>query len=578
MRDQESRLRLLLYKWALKNALDHGGKAQEKPVIAKVVAEDPGAKAAMSFLLQEVKAVVERVNAMGLEEIAQALSEIDPSLLAERRTKEERRTLPPLPNAVKGAVVTRLPPEPSGYMHIGHALSGLLNYLYKEMYGGKLWLRFEDTDPRKVKPEYYDSYREGYSWVGIRWDHEKNNSDDMELFYDYARRLIESGKAYACTCERERMRKLRAEGVECEHRSREREWHLEMWDRMLSGRFGEGEVSLRLVGDMRSSNTTLRDPVIMRIVDHPHPLKGDRYRVWPTYDFAVSIEDAICGVTHVLRTSEFMLRDELQDLIRSYLGLPNPTYVEYERFEFEGTPVARREIRALIEKGVIKGWDDPRLATVVAIRRRGIVPEALREFVTRYVAMTQSRKVYSWDLLYAINRRLIDRETPRMFFVDDPVKLTLLNLEPVEVEIPLHPEGHMGFRRLRASKEVYVRRQDLLEVGAGGRLRLKHLANARVLRLEDGRAVGEVSPGPPEPGMRVVQWVPVESAVPTRVLVPGPIFRPDGSFNEESLKTVEGYAEQNVLNLKKGERVQFERFGYCVKDSEAEPVFVFTHP
>jgi glutamyl-tRNA synthetase len=136
----------------------------------------------------------------------------------------------------------------------------------------------------------------------------------------------------------------------------------------------------------------------------------------------------------------------------------------------------------------------------------------------------------------------------------------------------------MGFRRLRASKEVYVRRQDLLEVGAGGRLRLKHLANARILRLEDGCAVGEVSLGPPEPGMRVVQWVPVESAVPTRVLMPGPIFRPDGSFNEESLRTVEGYAEQNVLNLKKGDRVQFERFGYCFKDSEAEPVFVFTHP
>jgi len=233
--------------------------------------------------------------------------------------------------------------------------------------------------------------------------------------------------------------------------------------------------------------------VLLRIVNHSHPLCGDKYIVWPTYDFAVSIEDALCGVTHVLRTSEFRLRDELQDLIRSYLGLPNPLYVEYSRFEFEGTPVAKREIRELMARGVVKGWDDPRLATVMAVRRRGIVPEALREFVMRYTALTTSKKEYSWDLLYAINRRIIDPVSPRLFFVPEPVRLILRGLEEKVVEAPLHPAAEMGRRKLRAASQLYISRRDADRLRAGDRLRLKYLANitdrreGRGLRLGRGR-------------------------------------------------------------------------------------------
>lgn len=568
-------VRQLIYKWALKNAHDHGGSAQEKAVISKVIAERPDLKASIAVLLGLVREVVGRVNSMSPDAIAQALSELAPELMVERKVEAKRR-LPPLPNAVPGNVVTRLPPEPSGYMHIGHALSGLLNYLYKEMYGGKVWLRFEDTDPRKVRPEYYDSYRDGYSWAGIKWDHEKCNSDDMELFYRYAAELIESGKAYACACSRETVRRLRSEGVPCEHRAQPVEVNMELWEGMLEGRFSEGEVSLRLVGDMASTNTTLRDPVIMRIVEKPHPLKGDRYRVWPTYDFAASVEDAICGVTHVLRTSEFMLRDELQDLIRSYLSMPNPTYVEYERFEFEGTPVSRREIRSLIERGVVSGWDDPRLATIASIRRRGIVPEALREFVERYVALTQSRKVYSWDLLYAINRRLIDDRAPRMFFVKDPVRLRLEGAGVLEVDVPLHPNGRLGARRLRVSGEVYVPAEDVRTVGPGGALRLKFLGNVTLRSVSDGDAEGVLDVAPPSPGLRVIQWVPVEEAVSVKVLIPGPLLNPDGTLNESSLEVVEGVAERAVSSLEVGTHVQFERFGYCVKDRSPN-AFVMAH-
>ncbi|MDW8041662.1 MAG: glutamate--tRNA ligase [Nitrososphaerota archaeon] len=568
-------LRQLIYKWALKNAYDHGGLAQEKAVISKVIAERPELKTAIKDLLGAVRDVVGQVNAMSLDAITQTLSELAPELMVERRM-ETRRKLPPLPNAVEGNVVTRLPPEPSGYMHIGHALSGLVNYLYKEMYGGKVWLRFEDTDPRKVRAEYYDSYRDGYRWAGIRWDYEKNNSDDMELFYQNAKRLIEEGKAYACNCSREVVRRLRSEGLPCVHRSQTVDVNLELWDGMLEGRYSEGEISLRLVGDMSSANTTLRDPVIMRVVEAPHPLKGERYRVWPTYDYAVSIEDAICGVTHVLRTSEFMLRDELQNLIRGYLHMPNPTFVEYERFEFEGTPVSRREIRSLIERGLVSGWDDPRLATIVSIRRRGIVPKALKEFAERYVALTQSRKVYSWDLLYAINRKCVDDLTPRMFFVKDPVKLKLEGLGEFDVELPLHPTGRLGQRRLRVSEELYVQQDDLRSIGEGGKVRLKHLCNVTLRSISDKLAEGAAELGPPEPGLRVIQWVPVNEAVDVRVLIPGPLLKPDGTFNELSLQVEGGVAERSVDSLEVGAHVQFERFGYCVKD-KLPMTFVYSH-
>jgi glutamyl-tRNA synthetase len=562
------------YKWALKNAYDHSGKAIEGAVISKVIAELPWAKTDIPRLRSEVARAVELVNSMSLEGIEHALTEIEPSLLSRRRGEEEKRALPPLPGAVKGAVVTRLPPEPSGYMHVGHALSGLINYLYKEIYEGKLWLRFEDTDPRKARAEYYESFRDGYRWLGIKWDYEKNNSDDVPVMYEYAEKLISLGKAYACLCSQEVMRRKRALGEPCEHRSMDPAWSLEQWDKMLQGQYREGEISIRLLGEISSANTALRDPVLLRIVNHSHPICGDKYIVWPTYDFAVSIEDALCGVTHVLRTSEFRFRDELQDLIRSYLGLPNPLYVEYSRFEFEGTPVAKREIRELIARGVVKGWDDPRLATVMAVRRRGIVPEAFREFVMRYTALTTTKKEYSWDLLYAINRRIIDPVSPRLFFVPEPVRLILKGLEEKIVEAPLHPTTEMGRRKLRAASQLYISRRDADPLKAGDRLRLKYLANITVVEKGMDYVLAEAETGEPEPGLEIIQWVPADSHQ-IKVIIPGRLFKND-EYEPNSLEVVEGLVEPHELSIEVGTRVQFERFGYCIKDKEPN-TYIYTH-
>jgi len=569
-------LREKALKWALKNAVDHEGKAMVGPVIAKILGESPELRSEIERVKEEARKAVEEVNEMSLDQQRELLEKIAPELL--RAKKVEEKKLPPLPGAEKGRVVTRLPPEPSGYMHIGHAMSGFLNYLYARMYEGELWLRFEDTDPRKVKPEYYESFRRGYRWLGIEWDHEKNNSDDLELFYKHAERLIKAAKAYVCTCPLEKVRKLRALGEECEHRAQGVDENLHLWNEMLAGAFREGEAILRLVGDMRHPNTTLRDPALFRIIEHPHPLTGNRYRVWPLYDFAVSIEDYLCGVTHILRTSEFALRDELQNYIRSLLGIDkNPIYIEYSRFEFKGTPVSKRKLRAILEAGIAASWDDPRFPTIEGIKRRGILPEAIKEFTVTQTGFSYAKREYDWSLLFAINRKILDPKARRLFFAPNPVKLVVRDAPKLTIEAPYHPEKkELGVRKLTTAGEFYVAGGDAEKMKTGEIIRLKYLMNIRVVEKDVNAIIAEFSGTEVKKDTKIIQWVPVEGSVKVKVLVPGPLYL-NGEVNPESLKIVTGVGEAAVEKVAIDEIVQFERFGFCRRDSEDECVFVKAH-
>ena len=569
-------LEKLALKWALKNAVDHDGRAMPGPVISKILGEKPELRSEIRRVKEAAEKAVERVNQMSLEEQRRLLEEVAPELLKARKVEEKR--LPPLPGAEKGKVVTRLPPEPSGYMHIGHAMSGLLNYLYARMYDGRIWLRFEDTDPRKVKPEYYESFRRGYRWLGIEWDHEKNNSDDMELFYKYAEQLIKMGKAYVCTCPVEKVRRLRASGEPCEHRNLGRDENLSLWNDMLAGGFREGEATLRLVGDMRSKNMTMRDPALFRIIEHPHPLTGDRYRVWPLYDFAVSIEDHLCGVTHVLRTSEFAPRDELQNYIRGLLGMKNPIYIEYSRFEFKGTPVSKRKLRAIIEAGIASSWDDPRFPTIEGIRRRGILPEAIREFTISQTGFSYAKREYDWSLLFAINRRLLDPKARRLFFVPDPVKLVIEDAPRLTIDAPYHPSNpDLGSRRIEAFQEFYIAGSDAEKMEQGSIYRLKYLLNFEVIAKDpEGAIRGRFLGREPMKDIQIIQWVPAESFVELEVIVPDVLYHND-EVNPESLKIVKGYGERAVESVRVDEIVQFERFGFCRRDSAEELRFIKAH-
>ena len=546
---------------ALVNASKHGGKAEVGAVIGRLLAEFPELRSKSATAAKEARAIVDRVNALSPPEQAAILSSKYPG--AEKAPEREGRVgLPPLPNAVVGKTAFRLPPEPSGFMTVGHAMAFTINFLYKQTYRGELWLRFEDTNPRKVAPQYYESFRRGIDWLSIKCDHEKNVSDDIPLIYRYGKTLVEQGDAYACSCDEAKVKRLRFEGTPCEHRAKPMEDNLEVWDGLLSKRYKEGEFVIRLKGDMQNPNYSLRDTNLFRVIDKPHPLTGTRYSLWPTYDLANAVEDELCGITHVLRSSEF--RNELQQVIRDRLKFRPLEVIQFSRFNFKGTPVAKRLLRPLVEQKLVSGWDDPRMPTVDGLKRRGILPSAIREF-TLQVGYTKTEHEYDWSILLAVNRKLLDPVSKRLFFVPDPVPLEVQGAPKKKATIPLHPQKDLGRRTIETEGRFYVPSADLKSMEKGQVFRLMDLYNVEVTsagKHPKAKYAGDALIA----DTRKLQWV-TEAHVDTTVLVPGALFLDDGTFNKDGLGELDGFAEQTTSELPVGDIVQFPRVGFCRLDS-----------
>lgn len=544
------------------NAIRHGGKAEVGAVIGRVLAEFPELRHKADEVASAVRSTVAQINKMSLQEQEVMMAQKYPD--AERPAQKVGRVgLPPLPNAVKGKTSFRLPPEPSGFMTVGHAMAFTINSIYAETYDGELWLRFEDTNPRKVAKRYYESFRHGIKWLGIRLDHEKNVSDDLDLIYDYGKRLIQEDKAYSCSCSEEKVKRLRFEGQACSHRTAPVERSLTDWDLMLAKKVGEGEAFIRLKGDMQNLDYSLRDPNLFRVIQKPHPMTGDRYTLWPTYYLANTIEDEICGITHILRSSEFST--ELQRLIREALGFRTLDVIQFSRFNFKGTPVHKRLLRPLVEGKLVTGWDDPRMPTVDGLMRRGVIPETIREF-TLQVGYTKSEHEYDWSMLLSLNRKLLDPHSKRIFFVPDPVELKVEGAPKRSVTIPYHPEVDLGEREIATSGRFFVSKSDLAILKKGNVFRLMELYDVE-LTSDRGEPRARYAGEEVVREMRKVQWV-TPGGIDIEVLEPGLLFDEQGNFNKESLGVAKGLAEVAFSSLKLGEVVQFPRFGFCRVDAE----------
>ncbi|OGI12713.1 glutamate--tRNA ligase [Candidatus Micrarchaeota archaeon RBG_16_36_9] len=534
-------------KHALINAVEYEGKANPQAIMGKILAENPELKKDMASLGKEISKIVKEVNSWTLEKQKKELEKFGK---IEKPKKEQREGLPPLKNAEMGKVVTRIPPEPSKYNHIGHALSFLINYLYAKMYKGKCILRFEDTNPDKVKKEYVDAMKEDVlEYLDIKPDKTVFSSNDIPKMYEYAEKLIKEGKAYVCTCSVDETRNLRHQGIECKHRGQNVEENLKLWKDMLGKKFKDGEAALRLKIDMQALNQALRDPAIFRIAYVVHFLQNRKYHVWPLYDFQNVVEDEICGITHIFRSSEFRL--ELQNYIKDLLGFRMQTVVQYGRFEVEGAITQGREIRKLIEEGKIKGWDDPRLVTLKALRKRGIVKETYYKLAEKLGLNPTSAKI-QWHMIASENRKIIDSTSNRYFFVGEPIEITLNKVPKKIVKAPLLP-GKKTSRKIPVTKKIFVDKIDFVQ-NKGKEVRLMHFCN---IILDKKAKVTSIK----LKDVPKIHWVSSKN-VKIKLVMP-------------DAHEVEGLAEPDVSKIKPNQTVQFERLGFCRVDKVKPQIIVY---
>ena len=514
-------------------------------------------------------------------------------------------------------VHTRFPPEPNGYLHLGHAKSICLNFGVAREFGGLCNLRFDDTNPTKEETEYVDSIREDVRWLGGVWDdREFYASDYFEKLYDYAEQLIKMGKAYVDDLSAEEIREYRGTltepGRESPWRNRGVDENLDLFRRMRAGEFGDGQKVLRAKIDMTSPNVVMRDPTLYRIRHAEHHRTGNRWCIYPMYDYTHCLSDSIEGITHSLCTLEFINNRELYDWVLETLGAYRPQQIEFARLNVTYTVLSKRKLIQLVKEGHVTGWDDPRMPTLSGMRRRGIPPEALREFCSR-IGLARADSTVEYSMLEFCVREYLNEHTPRVMAVLDPVKVVFENYPVGQVEefdMPYHPEdASYGSRKVPFSRELYIERDDFrleppkkfhrLAPGAEVRLRYAYFITCREAVLDDAGNVVELrcvydpeSKGGQSPDGRKVKgtihWVSAAHAIPAEVrlydqlfAVENPNAAPEGktfldNLNPESLTKVEALLEPALATFKAGDKMQFERLGYYCKDkdsTDAKPVF-----
>lgn len=557
-------------KIAVQNAYEHDGKTNEKVVVSKVLGSIPELRKKVPELMETCPSIVSEINALTIDGQKLLIEKEFPEILEiKEKPKAEEQTLPPLEGAEKGNVITRFPPEPNGYPHIGHAKAALINAEYVNMYGGKKILRIDDTNPESERLEYYAAIKVGLDWLGIKYDIIKNTSDDIEFLQEKGLEIINSNNAYVCTCKRDDISKNRREMKACKCSFGDLNQNQERWKKMFD-KYKPGEAIVRFRGDMKSENTVMRDPVLFRIIEDKHPLLGEKYRVWPSYDFAIAIEDSIDGVTHALRSKEYELRKELYYAILDAMNMRKPKMLEFSRLEFKGMPVSKRVLKPLIENGKISWYDDPRLPTLEAMKRRGITPEAVKKFIIS-LGFTKADTLAPFDSLESFNRKIVDGKSIRLYMVKNPRKIIVQDLPSSFIELPNHPTKDMGSRKIEFDKNLLLSKEDTSNLESGDKIRLMGLGNVILTKIEhelEGKYIGdEMDVEYPK-----MQWIPEKNAHELKILVPKQLFI-DDSYNNDSLEELLVKVEPHYLNLQEGVEIQFVRFGYCRKDSQNQAIY-----
>ena len=511
----------------------------------------------------------------------------------------------------KGAVHTRFPPEPNGYLHLGHAKSICLNFGIAQEFGGLCNLRLDDTNPVAEKAEYAEAIKDDVKWLGFNWEERLfHASDYFDQLFEWAKDLIKSNKAFVCDLSFEEMRKARgtlvSPGEHSPFRDRTIEENLDLFEKMKVGAFPEGTKTLRVKIDMASPNMNLRDPVIYRIIHKDHPKTGDQWKIYPSYDFAHGQSDSIEGITHSLCTLEFEHHRPLYDWFCENLKIHHPQQIEFARLNLTYVVMSKRKMLRLVEEGHVSGWDDPRMPTLQGMRRRGFSPQTILDFSER-VGLAKRENVIEVELLEHCLRQDLNKRAPRRLGVLNPLKLTIENYpdgQSEEIDAVNNPENpEEGTRKVPFSSELFIDRNDFMEdppkkyfrLAPGKEVRLKYayyVTCKEFLTNEEGEITEVICTYDPEsrggdsPDCRkvkgTIQWVDAKTSTPTQVRlydrlfsVPNPEDTEDGAdftenLNPDSLQVIDSCLTESSLNeMETGLPFQLERIGYFCKDKDS---------
>jgi len=579
--EKDKALKELVLKAALLNALQYGGKAQTGAIMGRTISERQELKTKAKELSGLIRKVVNEVNSFSIEEQKRKVEAKWPEALRKEKAEEEERRLPPLPNADKYAqIVTRFSPNPDCVLHLGSARAIILSHEYARLYKGKFILRFEDTDPKVKKPvlEFYDRIREDLDWLRCKPDEEYIQSDRLPLYYEHTERLLREGNAYVCTCQREQFRKKTLSREPCDCRSLSAEENLERWQRMLEGGYSEGEAVVRVKTDIEHPNPAVRDWPALRIIDpvkYPHPRVGIKYRVWPLYNMAAGVDDHLLGITHVIRGKEHLTNQVRQEYMYQHLGWKYPEAIHYGRLKIKDAFLSKSKIIQGISKGIYNGWDDPRLATFAALRKRGITPSAIKKMIID-VGPKTADVALSWETLYAYNRKILDPQSSRYFFVSEPTALKVKYIPRIfRSKLLLHPEKpEGGFRGYTVTPKIdgavfWIAKRDADAIEAGKGVRLMELFNVKIESVKvdslEASFASEAYEEARKAKAKLIHWIPTGSEYPCQVVMS------DASVNE-------GIAESACKKLKPNTVIQFERFGFVrVDKNDAKLTAYYAH-
>ncbi len=569
-------------KAALLNAIQHDGKAQAGPILGKLMGEKQELRTKAKELTVLINEILAEINRLSADQQRRIVEEKWPEALKKEKIEEEKR-LPPLPNADKyPQVVTRFSPNPDCVLHLGSARAILLSHEYARIYGGKFILRFEDTDPKAKRPslEFYDSIRQDLKWLGCKIDAEYIQSDRLPIYYEYTEKLLRDGNAYVCTCQPEQFRKKTLAGKPCKCRDLPPLENLERWNRMLNGEYVEGGAVVRIKTDLHHVNPAVRDWPALRIINpekYPHPRVGSKYRVWPLYNLAAGLDDHLLGITHIIRGKEHLTNKVRQEYMYRYLGWEYPEAIHYGRLKITGAFLSKSKIVQGVREGLYTGWDDPRLATFAALRRRGITPEAIKKMIID-VGPKTSDVILSWENLYAYNRKALDPVSDRYFFVSEPTELRVKQVpRTITARLPLHPEKpERGFRQYTVTPKgqdrsitFWITKRDAEAAETGKIIRLMELFNVTIDKKKgdsiEATFASETYEEVRKTKTQLIHWIPKNETFPCEVVMP------NATVNE-------GLSESACKNLKPNAVIQFERFGFVRIDKvDSKLTVYYTH-